>query len=59
MIEGIIEEYIICEILNKISKLPLLTYKLCIDSSVKKNPFIVKYKEKDNKNKDILMAIKL
>ena len=42
-----------------ILKFPLLLYILCIVSSVKKNPLIVKYKAKDNKNRDIFIEIKL
>ena len=38
---------------------PLSTYILCIVSSEKKNPFIVKYKEKESKNKHIFIEIKL
>ena len=40
-------------------KLPLSSYTLCIVSSLKKNPLIVKYKEKDTINKPIFIENKL
>jgi hypothetical protein len=41
------------------SKPPLLTYKLCIVSSVKNNPLKEKYNEKDNKNNENFIINKL
>ena len=60
-IEKISEEYIIIiiEIWFKISNEISFSYIFCIVSSLKKNPFIVKYNEKDNRNKDIFNIIKL
>ena len=60
-IEKISEEYIIIiiEIWFKISNEISCSYIFCIVSSLKKNPFIVKYNEKDNRNKDIFNIIKL
>ena len=57
--DEISEEYIIIEIWFKILNELSSSYILCIVSSLKKNPFIVKYKEKDNRNKDIFNVIKL
>jgi len=51
--DEISEEYIIIEIWFRISNELSFSYILCIVSSLKKNPFIVKYNEKDNRNKDI------
>ena len=54
-----IEEYNIWGIWKKILKPPFSSCILCIVSSLKKNPFIVKYKEKDIKNKDNFKENKL
>ena len=57
--DDIIEEYKINGIWCNILKEPLSSYISCIVSSVKKNPLIVKYNEKETINKAILTYIKL
>ena len=52
-------EYNICGIRSTIFKEPLLINNLCIVLSVKKNPLIVKYKEKDKISKNSLIEVKL
>ena len=59
VIEDIIEERNIWGIWYNKLKAPFSICILCIVSSLKKNPLIVKYKENDNKNKAILRENKL